>query len=74
MVAPVPSAGQADAGAEGATVVVAEQMAAEVIPLPSSERIDMPLVFVAPSMVGVVPQVEASASQAEVAMTVTSLA
>ena len=73
-VAPVPSAGQADVGAEGAPSGVTEQMAAEVIPLPTSKRTELPLALVAPSMVGATPQVEAPMSQVEVAATVTSQA
>ena len=70
----MPSVGQADAGAEGAPSEVAEQLAAEVIPLATSERTELPLVLVAPSVVGVAPPVEASAWQAEVATTMTSQA
>ena len=54
-VAPVPSAGQADAGAGGAPSGVVEQTTAEVTPLPTSEQMELPLVLVAPSVVGVVP-------------------
>ena len=51
---------------------VAEHMAAEVIPQPTSERTEPPLALVAPSVVGAVLQAEAPASQVEVATTVTS--
>ena len=59
---PVPSAGQADAGAKGAPSEVAEQTVAEVIPLPMSELTELPLAFVAPSVVGAALQVEGPAS------------
>ena len=72
MVAPVPSASQADVRAEEASSRVTEHMAVEVIPPPTSERTEPPLALVAPSMVGAAPQAEAPASQMEVAMTVTS--
>ena len=72
MVAPVPSAGQADAGAGGAPSGVVEQTTAEVTPLPTSEQMELPLVLVAPSVVGASPQAKALASQAEVAMTMMS--
>ena len=55
MVAPVPSVGQADAGAEGAPSEVAEQPATKVIPLPTSERMELPLALVVPSVVGMAP-------------------
>ena len=47
-------------------------MAAEVIPPPTSERLEAPLALVAPSVVGLVPQAEALSSQAVVAATMTS--
>ena len=72
MVASMSSVGQADAGAEEASSGVTEHMATEVIPPPTLERTELPLTLVAPSVVGAVPQAEAPASQAEVAMTVTS--
>ena len=49
-------------------------MAAEVIPPPMLERMEPPLALVEPSLVGPALQVEAPASQAEVAATVTSQA
>ena len=51
----MPSVGQADAGAKGAPSEVAEKTAAEVIPLPTSERTGLPLTFVVPSVVGAAP-------------------
>ena len=74
VVAPVPSVGQAGARAEEAFLGVTEHMAAEVIPPPTSERTEPPLVLVVPSMVGAALQAKASASQAEVGTTVTSQA
>ena len=71
-VAPVPSVGQADAEAEEAPLWVAQHMATEVITPPTLERMEPPLMLVAPSVVGAVPQAEALTSQAEVATTVTS--
>ena len=68
----MPSVGQADVGAEGAPSRVAEQTAVEVIPPPTSERMELPLRLVVPSVVGAAPQAEAPVLQAEVAMTVTS--
>ena len=70
----MPSMGQANAEVEEAPSGVAEQTAAEVIPPPMLERTELPLALVAPSVVGTTPQAEAPASQAEVAMTVTSQA
>ena len=74
MVAPVPLVGQADAGAKGAPLGVIEQTTAEVILPPMLERIELPLVLMAPSLVGAAPQAKALASQVEVATTVTSQA
>ena len=71
-VAPVPSVGQAGAGAEEAPSGVAEQTTTEVTPSPTLERTELSPVLVAPSVVGASPQVEASASQAEVATTAPS--
>ena len=68
----VPSTSQADAGADGAPLGVAEQIAAEVTPSPTLERTELPLALLAPSVVGAAPQAEAPASQVEVAATVTS--
>ena len=73
-VAPVPLAGQADTEADGAPSGVTEQTAAEVISTPMSERTELPLTLVAPSVVGMAPQAEALALPAKVAMTVTSQA
>ena len=73
-VAPVPSAGQADAGAEGASSGVAEHTTIEVILPPMSERMEPPLMLVAPFVVGTTLQAEAPTSQAEVATTMTSQA
>ena len=64
MVAPMPSVGQAGAGAEEAPLGVAEQTTAEVTPPPTLERMELPPALVAPSVVGAAPQVEAPASQA----------
>ena len=66
-VAPMPSAGQAGTKAEEAPSEVAEQTTVEVTPPPTLERMELPPTLVVPSMVG-------AASQAEVAMTVTSQA
>ena len=52
VVAPVPSASQADVRAEEASSRVTEHMAVEVIPPPTSERTEPPLALVAPSVVG----------------------
>lgn len=73
-VALVPSVGQANARADGAPSGVIEQTTVEVTRPPTSKRTELLLALVALSMVGVVPQVEAPASQAQVAMTVTSQA
>ena len=70
--APVPSVGQAGAGAEEAPSGVTEQTTAEVTPPPTLERMKVPLVLVVPPVVGVAPQVEAPALQAEVAVTAPS--
>ena len=70
--APVPSVGQADTGADGAPLGVAEQTTAEVTPPPTLERTELSLALVAPSVVGAVSQAKAPVSQAEVAMTMTS--
>ena len=53
-------------------MVVTEQKTTEVTPPPTLERMELPPMLVAPSVVGMAPQVEAPASQAEVAMTVPS--
>ena len=66
-VAPMPSVGQVDAGADRAPSGVAEQTTVEVTLPPTLERMELPPTLVVPSMVG-------AASQAEVAMTVTSQA
>ena len=71
-VAPVPSAGQAGAKAEGMPSEVAKQPATEVIPLPTSERMELSPALLAPTVVGATPPVEALPMQAEVSMTVTS--
>ena len=73
-VAPVPSTSQADARAGRASSGVIEQTTVEAILPPTSERTELPLAIVAPSVVGVVLQAEALASQAEVATTVISQA
>ena len=70
----MPSAGQVDAGAKEAPSGVGKHMAAKVIPPPTLERTELPLALVAPSMVGVAPQAEALASQAEVPKTMMSQA
>ena len=59
VVVPVPSAGQADAGAEGAPSEVAEQPTSEAILLPMSEQAELPHALMTPSVVGVAPPVEA---------------
>ena len=46
----------------------------EVIPLPASERTELPLALVAATMVGATPLVDAPPMQKEVATTVTSQA
>ena len=69
MVTPTPSVGQAGAGVEETPSAFAEQTTAEVTPPPMLERMELPPALVAPSAVGVAPQVEAPASQAEVAAT-----
>ena len=51
---------------------VAEQTTTEVTPLPTLERTGLPPALVVPSVVAAVPQVEAPASQAEVAVTAPS--
>ena len=66
--------GQANAGAERAPLVVAEQPVAEVILLPMSERAELPLVLVAPTAVGVTPLVEVPPTQVVVFATATSQA
>ncbi|XP_066375342.1 large ribosomal subunit protein uL2z-like [Miscanthus floridulus] len=71
-VAHVPSVGQVDTGAKGAPPGAAEQTVAEVIPLPLSERTELPLMLVVLSVVGTTLQVKVPTSQAEVAATVTS--
>ena len=74
MVAPMPSAGQTVAGAEGTPKAVAEQPATEVILLPMLEQTKMPLTLVALSVVGTAPLVKAPPTQTEVVMTVASQA
>ena len=59
MVAPVPSVGQAGAGAKGMPSEVAEEPAMEVIPLPMMGRMELPTALVAPTAVGVTPLVKA---------------
>ena len=61
-VAPMPSAGQVDAGADGAPSGVTKQTTAEVTPPPMLEQAELLPMLVAPSVVGVTPQVEALAS------------
>ena len=73
-VAPVPSVGQASVGAEGAPSEVVEQPVIEAIPLLMSERMELPLTLVAPTVVGATPPVEALPTQAEVGATATSQA
>ena len=68
----MPLVGQASARAEEASLGVAEHIAAEVILTPTLELMEPPLTLVASSVVGMVPQAKALASQAEVATTVTS--
>ena len=67
----MPSAGQADTRAEGAPSVIVEQLAMEVILLPTSERTELLITLVAPSVVGAMLPVEAPLMQAEVGTTVT---
>ena len=54
-VASVPSVGQAGTEAKEAPSGVTKQAMAEVTLLPTLERMELPPVLVAPSMVGVVP-------------------
>ena len=68
----MPSVGQASVGAEEAPSGVIEQTTVEVTPPPMLERSELPPTLVAPSMVGAVPQAEASVSQVEVIAIVTS--
>ena len=72
VVTPAPSVGQVGAGAEEAPSGVAEQTTAKVTPPPTLEWMGLPPVLVAPSVVGAAPQVEALASQVEVATTAPS--
>lgn len=72
VVVPVPSSGHVDAEAEGAPSKVAEQLAMEVIPLPTLGQTELPLVTVASTVVGATPPVEAPPTQVEVAAIVTS--
>ena len=61
---PMPSVGQAGAGAEEAPSGVTEQTTAEVTPPPTLVWTELSPVHVVPSVVGVTPQVKALASQA----------
>ena len=65
VVVPVPSEGQAGVEAGGAPAEVTNQLATEAIPLLTSERKELPLALVAPTMVGATPPVKALSSQAE---------
>ena len=69
MVAPVPSAGQAEAGTQGTPSEVVEQPAMETIPLPTMGRTGLPTALVAPTMAGATQPVRTPPTQAEVAAT-----
>ena len=71
-VTPVPSSGQAGAGAEEASLGVNKHMAVEVILPPMLERTEPPLVLVAPSVVGAALQAKGPALQVEVVATMPS--
>ena len=57
MVAPMPLAGQAYVGIQGAPLEVVEQPVTAVIPLPTAGRMGLPTVLVAPTVVGAVQPV-----------------
>ena len=52
MVAPVPSVGQADAGARRMPSEVAEELAREVMPLLTMGRSELPTTLVVPTLAG----------------------
>ena len=60
VVAPEPSVGQEDTGAQGAPSEVAEQPAMAVIPLPTMGRMGLPTALMALTVVGVTQSVVTS--------------
>ena len=52
MVAPMPSVGRVDVGAQGVPSEVVEQPTMAVIPLPTTGRMGLPTALVAPTLVG----------------------
>ena len=68
MVAPVPSVGQAGTRARGTPLEIIEPPATEVIPLSTMGQPELPLVLVAPTVVGAIMPIEAPLTQAKVAV------
>ena len=69
--APVPSVGRADAGAQGTPLEVVEQLAMATIPLPTMGRTGLPTALEASIVVGTTQSVRTLLMQVEVAATVT---
>ena len=70
MVAPVPSVGRADKGAQGTPLEVVEQPAMVAIPLPTTGRTGLPAALAMPKMAGATQPVRTPPTHAEVAATV----
>ena len=68
----VPSTRQIATRAEGMPSEVTEQTATKAIPLPTSERMELPLALMASTAVGVMLPIEAPLTWLEVVATVTS--
>ena len=66
-VAPVPSAGWAYAGVQGAPSEATEQPTMAAIPLPTTGRMGLPTALVAPTVAGVTQPVGATPTQVEAA-------
>ena len=70
IVAPVPSVGWADVGAQGTPSEVTKRPAMAVIPLPSTWQMGLPTTLVAPTVVGVTQLVMTPPMRVEVATAV----
>ena len=70
-VAPVPSAGWANVGGQGAPSEVTEQSAMVATPLPMTGRTELPTVLMVPTTVGAMQPVMTPPTQVEVAAAVT---
>ena len=71
MVAPMPSMGQADVGAQRTPSEVAKEPVRDAVPLPMMGRTELPTTLVAPTPAGMTQPNEAPPMQAEVVVAMT---